>query len=109
MEKAASLSNYSPDSHCAFCLRVLRSSDRWRPVSTEDGLIFIGGQVSFLEPPKFIGAKFACDGCFGRNLAQVKVRDLLVTTHYHALVRLLFLKCVVICILHCQFLSLFVD
>jgi hypothetical protein len=98
MEKAESSTLPSPDTHCAFCQHVLRSSDRWRPVASEEGLYYIGGQISFLDAPKFMEPKFACDRCFASNLAKVKVRISLVTTHYH-----IFLAqplCKILCVLY---------
>jgi hypothetical protein len=73
MEKDESLPKYSPDTHCAFCLHVLRGKkDRCR-LSEKDGATFISGQVALIGLAKMIGAKFACKKCFARNYSEITV------------------------------------
>jgi len=72
MEKGESLPNYSPETHCAFCLHVLKGKKDRRRLSEQDGLVYISGQVVLIGPTKMIGAKFACQKCWGRNTAEVK-------------------------------------
>jgi hypothetical protein len=79
MEKGSSFPNYKPDTHCAFCGRTFRSKKDRRPIGEQDGLQTLGGQTSLLGDTLFIGAKFACLDCFGRNNAELTVLVSLAT------------------------------
>jgi len=73
MEKGESLPKYSPDTHCSFCLHILKGKKDRRRLTEQDGLVYISGQVALIGPTKMIGAKFACDKCRGVNNARLSV------------------------------------
>jgi cytochrome c len=67
MEKAKSEYLPSPHTHCAFCLKKIPDKKGRRLVKEHDGVLFISGQSVIIGSAKFVGAKFACLDCHGKN------------------------------------------
>lgn len=79
MEKAESLKLPTPVTHCGYCNKFLRGKKDRRKISQKDGLNYISGQIVLIGDTKMIGAKFACQKCFGKNNCELTVLRCLAT------------------------------